>query len=350
MLKQVLGWGLVLATVVGMLESTRLRAQEPSTQIVSASPADKAATRINNTLLQQLRTPLSYDAEQLDIVLDAISEEYNIPIVFDKAALDEVAISPESELSINLRNISLRAALYLMFKEPGLEDLCYVVDQEVLLITTQDTANATLLVQVYRIDDLLDAMPRRFNDVSSQNDPDELIDVIIATIEADSWAENGVGEGEIQYFPPGMLVVSQTRWIHERVEDLLLKLRVAKNQSESSHVAASSHSQPATQGFALDVDFGENPDQGQKKLVSAIMQSVAWSSGEGQDGDNGQWIESLPDRLLVRHTPEVLSQVETVLRDMRVLDLAQHPRKFSGLGCGGLGSGAGKPAQPDLAE
>lgn len=350
MLKQVLGWALVLATVVGMLESSRLRAQEPSPQIVSASPADEAANRIHNTLLQQLRTPLSYDSEQLDIVLDEISEEYGIPIVFDKSALDEVAISPQSEVSISLRNISLRSALNIMFKEPGLEDLCYVVEDEVLLITTQDTANATLLVQVYRVDDLLTAMPRRFNDVSPQNDPDQLIDVIIATIEADSWAENGVGDGEIQYLPPGMLVVSQTRRVHERVADLLSKLRATRSQSESANVATSNLPQPATQGFALDVDFGESPNQGQEKLVTAIIQSVAWSSGEAKDGDDGQWIEALPDRLLVRHTPAVLSQVETVLQDMRVLDPAHHPRDFGGIGCGGLGSGAGKPTKPDLAE
>ncbi len=40
---------------------------------------------------QPLKTPLRYDGEQLNLILEAIADEYKIPIVFDKAALDEVA-------------------------------------------------------------------------------------------------------------------------------------------------------------------------------------------------------------------------------------------------------------------
>ncbi len=166
MSKQVIGWCCALAVVVGFVVNGQLIAQQPDDpfgtgEVHQAQPpavqvravAQNAEQQINTALDQRLKTPMHYENEQLDIVLAAIADEYGIPIVFDKAALDEVAISAESEVSVSLRNVSLQAALNLMFKEPGLEDLCYVVDEEVLLITTQERANETLVTKVYRIDD-----------------------------------------------------------------------------------------------------------------------------------------------------------------------------------------------------
>ena len=122
---------------------------------VDVSARSKAEESIQAALRETLKTPLNYEAEQLDVVISEIADEYNIPIIFDKAALEEVAISPESEVSVNLRNVSLRSALNIMLKEPGLEDLTYVIDDEVLLITTEEKANATLKVKVYPVADLV---------------------------------------------------------------------------------------------------------------------------------------------------------------------------------------------------
>ncbi|NOZ41371.1 MAG: VWA domain-containing protein, partial [Planctomycetes bacterium] len=122
---------------------------------VDVSARSKAEESIQAALRETLKTPLNYEAEPLNIVLEAIADEYNIPIVFDKAALDEVAISAESEVSIVLRNVSLKSALNLMLKEPGLEELTYVIDDEVLLITTEEKANETLKNKVYPVADLV---------------------------------------------------------------------------------------------------------------------------------------------------------------------------------------------------
>lgn len=57
-------------------------------------------------------------------------------------------------------------------------------------------------------------------------DFDSLIDLIINTVEHDTWMENGTGEGEIQPFPTNLsLVISQTQRVHEQVADLLEQLR-----------------------------------------------------------------------------------------------------------------------------
>jgi general secretion pathway protein D len=57
-------------------------------------------------------------------------------------------------------------------------------------------------------------------------DFDSLIDLIISTVDHDSWMENGTGEGEIQPFPTNLsLVISQTQRVHEQIADLLEQLR-----------------------------------------------------------------------------------------------------------------------------
>ena len=57
-------------------------------------------------------------------------------------------------------------------------------------------------------------------------DFDSLIDLIVTTVEYDSWMENGSGEGEIQPFPTNLsLVISQTQKVHDQIRDLLEQLR-----------------------------------------------------------------------------------------------------------------------------
>jgi general secretion pathway protein D len=61
---------------------------------------------------------------------------------------------------------------------------------------------------------------------AAQADFDSLIDLIVSTVEHDSWMENGTGEGEIQPFPTNLsLVISQTQRVHEQIADLLEQLR-----------------------------------------------------------------------------------------------------------------------------
>lgn len=60
----------------------------------------------------------------------------------------------------------------------------------------------------------------------SAADFDPLINLIMSTIEHDSWLENGAGEGEIQPFPSNLsLVVAQTRRVHGQIRELLDQLR-----------------------------------------------------------------------------------------------------------------------------
>ncbi len=90
-------------------------------------------------------------------------------------------------------------------------DLTYLIQDEVLKITSKEKADEVLITQVYRL-----------NGVVSQNDRTrhtaQLIDLITSTIQPDSWQDQG-GPGSIDPFR-GLLVVSQKLDVHEEIQAL----------------------------------------------------------------------------------------------------------------------------------
>ena len=84
---------------------------------------------------------------------------------------------------------------------------------------------SSLVVKTYPVADLVTPVGSNVpSNVALDFDP--LIDLIVSTIEHESWMENGGGEGELQPFPSNAsLVVSQTQRVHEQIADLLQQLR-----------------------------------------------------------------------------------------------------------------------------
>lgn len=241
-----------LLAVFGLMIGAHLSAQEgsdPSGDIRSAGAASQseastpsAEERIDAALDKQLKAPLEYFDTPLTQVITQLQDEYEIPIVVDIAALDELAISPETEITASLRNIRLNSALDLMFKQPGLEDLTYIIDDEVLLITTEERANETIVVKVYRVDDFeqFDYDDKEDSKKSALcYSPVPLIKAIVNSVEFDSWQANGTGEGALFLMKPGMLVVAQTRAAHRKIEEFLDKLRAVKAEIENDSSGSS---------------------------------------------------------------------------------------------------------------
>jgi hypothetical protein len=193
----------------------------------AATPAD-AERRIDEVLASQLRSPLDFIETPIGTVMTAIAEEYDIPIQFDTMALEAVAQSRDTEVSITISNVSLRAALELLLK--NVSDVTYLIDNEVLLITTEDEAQSRPEVRVYRVDDLV-----RFDrgELEGEIDPERvqaLRRTIVTNVEKQSWADNKTGTGEICVYASDLFVVTQTRDVHDQIEDVLAKLRDAANR------------------------------------------------------------------------------------------------------------------------
>ncbi len=133
-----------------------LTARRKKWSSVDLSVRSKSEEHIHSVLREPLKAPLEFQEQPLSDVMAQIADEYEIPIQFDSGALDEVAISSDTEVTLApLRNVTLRSALNIMLKQPGLEDLTYIIEEEVLLITTEERANESLKVKVYPVADLV---------------------------------------------------------------------------------------------------------------------------------------------------------------------------------------------------
>lgn len=176
-------------------------------------------------------------------ILNHIKEEHNLPIAIDMAGLDELAISPDTEIEVSYANMSLRSALNLMLKQPGLEDLTFIIDNEVLLITTEERANESVQTHLYWIKDLQpktigsaaaherSAEGRGRSSFQTRSPNTTLREAIIQCIESDSWMENGKGEGAIVQIEPGILIVSQTHRVHQEIKNFLEAIRTLREEN-----------------------------------------------------------------------------------------------------------------------
>lgn len=90
-------------------------------------------------------------------------------------------------------------------------------------------------------------------------DFDSLIELITATVAADTWAENGGGEAEIRPFPTNLsLVVSQTQSVHEEIADLLEQLRRLQDLQVTIEVRFIRLSDDFFERIGIDFDMNIN--------------------------------------------------------------------------------------------
>ena len=123
-------------------------------------------------------------------------------------------------------------------------------------------------------------------------DFDSLIDLIVSTVEHDSWMENGTGEGEIQPFPTNLsLVISQTQRVHEQIADLLEQLRRLQDLQVTIEVRFIRLTDSFFERIGVDFDFNIEDGTGLstqpgcarravpgRHLRAAAPQRDAWAS------------------------------------------------------------------------
>ena len=130
-----------------------LTARREKYKAVDLAGQDGAEQRINRALADPLNSlGLEFQDAPLSEVVDFLRTEYDIEVQLDNPALDDLGLSPDEPITVNLRNISLRSALRIMLRQL---DLTYVISDEVLLITSEDEALTRLQVKVYPVADLV---------------------------------------------------------------------------------------------------------------------------------------------------------------------------------------------------
>ena len=127
-------------------------AKTPHSQAARGMPLSGNAVAIEEALAGPIQ--LDFNRAPLQDVIDYLKTTKNIEIQLDKRVLADVDITGRTPVTINVKGISLKAALRLMFRDMQPE-LTYVIADEVLLITTPDVAEEMLITRVYPVGDLV---------------------------------------------------------------------------------------------------------------------------------------------------------------------------------------------------
>ncbi len=193
-------------------------------------------------------------------VAQAIEEKLGgkVEIQLDYRALEDAGVGSDTPLTRNVKDMSVGAALRLLL---GDLDLTYLIQDEMILITTQDKAETALITRTYPVGDLVPefpaapvpggtnggakgggmfSVPDRANWLAQmagrtsktsrpsapyRRDYDSLINAITTTVYAATWDDVG-GPGSIVPVPVShALVISQTAEVHGAVLELLRALR-----------------------------------------------------------------------------------------------------------------------------
>lgn len=163
-----------LITVAADCGSGQFRAAERPPRVVKTlKKKSTAEQRIENELANT--TEIEFIETPLIDAMDFIADLHNIIIVLDEFALQEEGIDTGEPINRVLAGIKLHSVLRLVLEPLGLD---YVIEDEVLKITTGIRAEEKLKTHVYDVRKLQQA----------GFDPDALAEMIRKTIRPASWA------------------------------------------------------------------------------------------------------------------------------------------------------------------
>ncbi|MEX0641513.1 MAG: hypothetical protein WD468_02370 [Pirellulales bacterium] len=319
---------------------------------VDANSSAPAVARIQEVLRSPLKEGgMEFTDNALQEVVSFLQEEYGIPIKLDTGALDNLGVSPDQPVTVSLHGISLIAALRLMLEELN---LTYIIQNEVLMITTCDEAAQQLKICVYDVRDLVDP--------SKPAEMDALRDTIATCVASETWAVNGGGEAEIRPLRQSLLVISQTLAVHDEIRALLDTIR--KQLHAHHHHHAGAEDQPAipeaakvedaevvTRSYYLQINqqpSGEAFAPQIRELITQALPDVQWA-GRLENGEPVV-LTVLPDRIVLRHRQSVQEKVESLLSDSGIASPPAAVAEGGGRGFGGGGGGGGgffNPRSPE---
>lgn len=241
------------ALAAGLLQAADKPADKPAVANVAvefypklSKKEEKIATELENN------TTFMFTDESLTGISETIMERHKLDIVIDQVKLEEESVAMDAtDITLKVNEIPLRSALRLLLAN---KNLAYIVENDVLKITTKTHADNYRLTRIYPVRDLVGA---------DAADYLSLTDAIRQGVSPGSWKEVGTSGGMFGMMggmgggrggrggmaapaaptggPPdqgytismvpasGSLVIRQSYEGHEEVLRLLRALRMAKN-------------------------------------------------------------------------------------------------------------------------
>ena len=167
---------------------------------------------------------LSVDLDLNDLPLGdfvaLLKERYHIPVVLDRASLEQAGRPQDAKVTCQLKQVPLRSAITWALHTLSMD---WVVHDDVLLLTTLDVVNSTMTTMVHDVSDFIAARGEKEDADAVQTRLAQLAEVVRGTVMPASWTETA-GEASIkplELASARVLVVYQNRRGQEAVAMVL---------------------------------------------------------------------------------------------------------------------------------
>lgn len=272
------------------------------------SGADDELSPSEMEIYQKLKTKVSVDFQKrpLSQVLDTLSRMTGVPIAIDPIGLSAEGADSETPVTLRLsQEITLRSALNLILEPLRLS---YVIENEVLRVTSEQTRDAKTVVRTYDVADLVIPVP---NFVPSYNTG------LAGAIEA---AHRAMGLGQPVYAGPLALTANQQNPDATLPTSASVLAQMGASgvlQSLSSEPTGQPSFAPAGMGGAVLADF-----ETLKELIRETINPDSWEETGGEGfGRMREFPLSLS--LVISNTEEVHEKIAKLLQQLRRLQDVQ---------------------------
>ncbi len=271
--------------VVALLCAGPVRGQPQGAAGEGAAPATVDEALMN--MLESTLVDAAYDRVDFDRVIDDLRERFNLNIHVSWTALEKVGVRRDQRIEIRLKQVPLATMLKIILREVSdpTDPLTYLVEDGVLVISLGGALREQTVLRSYDVTDLIESgyAIRRFANTpvlgleltgrefvggeqrkqagsggsgggggergSIFGDPGEgpdrlsvleriqqIIDMITAHIDPDSWADLGGDIGTVYGFE-STLFIQHTLGVHQQIAKLLSMLRATRPEPLDADVA-----------------------------------------------------------------------------------------------------------------
>ena len=317
-------------TIPGFIGGSVLLLLLAAGSIVRAQEAAKSAPgklSSQEAIEQALNVKCScdFDKTPLSEVVAFLARQRKINFIIDRRALDEIGIDPiETSVTLKVSDIPFRSLLSLALER---HDLAWTIRHEVLIVTSEEVAEANLGMKVYDVYDLVVENPYSDEGETGEIDFDPLIETITTTIQPESWDEAG-GPASVDGFANRSimaLVVSQTPQVHQEISALLDSLRNKNEQTtrprkQEPRKAATEKPDisPRVVAYRVFIEGDLKGTSGEQELIEMLKQFVEPESWKAEDAA----ARAIPGALVIRQKPAVHDQIRRLLSTSGVLQRA----------------------------
>ncbi|WP_197439612.1 hypothetical protein [Calycomorphotria hydatis] len=243
--------------------------------------------RIESALTRQVS--LNFDNEPLQSVVEHLAALTDVNIVIDRLGLDEMGVTTDTPVSIHVEGIQLKSALNILLRQL---QLGYMIEDEVLKITSYLRRQGKFVVRTYPVADLVMPIP---NFLPSGG----------TGMSSSGEAINGIGAGYGNFSVPsfgGMQVDGGQAFA---------QVGPGAQQAGAGFGNINGNSGPRTNGVAPPADF-----DGLQELIISTISPETWEE-VGGSGSARPFETTLS--LVIRQTETVHEEIRDLLQQLRRL-------------------------------